>query len=288
MNRLKVETRTLKALKWPIIIILALASLLPFYYMAMLSFIPTQELLTHPGRFYVPPDQFTLETYAHVLAPMDQGGQGFGGFMRNSAFVALATTLLTLLVVIPAAYAVSRVNFPGRKQVSLLYFGVYLFPAIILAIPLFVGFSMLGIRESYIGLIIVYIALTVPVSMHMLRNYLDTVPISLEEAARVDGCTRAQIMMKITLPLARPTIMSTALFIFMIAWNEYLFALLFLTAQDNLWTVSLGLAQLSGGIEVSKTILMAGSVLLTVPIILLYSVAERFLAEGLTAGAEKG
>ncbi|MHB1062913.1 MAG: carbohydrate ABC transporter permease [Georgenia sp.] len=288
MDRLKVETRVLKALRWPVIIILALVSLLPFYYMLMLSFIPTQALLINPGRFFVPPDLFTLDTYADVLAPLDQGGQGFGGFMRNSAIVSLATTLLTLLVVVPAAYAVSRVDFPGREKVASLYFAVYLFPAIILAIPLFVAFSRLGIRQSYIGLILVYIALTVPVSMHMLRNYFDTVPISIEESARVDGCSRFQIMMKITLPLSRPTIMSTALYIFMIAWNEFLFALLFLTAKDNLWTVSLGLAQLSGGIEVSKTILMAGSVLLTVPIILLYSVAERFLAEGLTSGAEKG
>ena len=288
MSRIDVEKRTVRVVRWVTIILLTLAALFPFYYMLMMSFVPIQELLVHPGRIFVPFELLTTATYENVLTPLNQGGQGFGRFMRNSAVVALATTVLTLLVVVPAAYAVSRMSFPGRRQVTSLYFAVYLFPAIILAIPLFVGLSALGIRQSYVGLVLVYVALTVPVSIHMLRNYFNTIPVSIEEAARVDGASRYQIMWSITLPLARPTIMSTALYIFMIAWNEFLFALLFLTAAPNLWTVSLGLSQLSSGIEVSKTVLMAGSVLLTVPILLLYSLAERALTEGLTGGAEKG
>ena len=135
---------------------------------------------------------------------------------------------------------------------------------------------------------LVYVAQTVPVSIYMLRNYLSTIPESLEEAAAVDGYSRLQIIRKIVLPLAAPAVMATALYVFMIAWNEFLFALLFLVEDRAKWTVSLGLAQLSGGIEVSKTVLMAGSVVLTLPIVVLFFATERLLTEGLTAGAEKG
>ncbi|RPF27017.1 carbohydrate ABC transporter permease [Georgenia muralis] len=288
MSRLSVERRTFGVLRWVTIVVLTLASVFPFYYMAMMSFVPIEQLLLHPGRVFVPVEELTTQTYSSVLAPTSEGGQGFARFMRNSAFVSFVTTLLTLVVVVPAAYAVSRMTFRGRNQVNSTYFAVYLFPAIILAIPLFVGLSALGIRQSHVGLVLVYVALTIPVSIHMLRNYFNTIPVTIEEAARVDGANRFQIMWLITLPLARPTIMSTALYIFMIAWNEFLFALLFLTAEPPLWTVSLGLSQLASGIEVPKTILMAGSVLLTVPIIILYSIAERALTEGLTSGADKG
>ncbi|MEO3777985.1 carbohydrate ABC transporter permease, partial [Micromonospora sp. B11E3] len=132
------------------------------------------------------------------------------------------------------------------------------------------------------------IAQTLPVSIYMLRNYLSTIPVSLEEAAAVDGYTRLQTIRKIVLPLAAPAVMANALYVFMIAWNEFLFALLFLVEDRADWTVSLGLAQLSGGIEVSKTVLMAGSVVLTLPIVIIFFAAERLLTEGLTAGADKG
>jgi multiple sugar transport system permease protein len=172
--------------------------------------------------------------------------------------------------------------------VHFLFLAVYLFPSILLAIPLFVLFTRLGLRGSLGGLTIVYIAQTVPVSIYMLRNYLSTIPESLEEAAAVDGYSRLQTIWKVILPLAAPAVMATALYVFMIAWNEFLFALLFLVEDRNDWTVSLGLAQLSGGIEVSKTVLMAGSVVLTLPIVVLFFAAERLLTEGLTAGADKG
>jgi multiple sugar transport system permease protein len=149
-------------------------------------------------------------------------------------------------------------------------------------------FTRLGLRGSLAGLVIVYIAQTVPVSIYMLRNYFVTVPESLETAAALDGCNRLQTVTKIVLPLAAPAVMANALYIFMIAWNEFLFALLFLVENRDNWTVSLGLAQLAGGIEVPKTVLMAGSVVLTVPIIVLFFAAERMLTEGLTGGAEKG
>jgi multiple sugar transport system permease protein len=288
MSRIAIENRTIGILRWVTIAFLLVITVFPFYYMVTLSFVPIEKLLLHPERLWVPISDFTLDTYATVLASVDDGGQGFAAFMRNSGLVALLTSVITLAVAIPGAYAVSRLKFFGQRQISVLFLAVYLFPTIIIAIPLFVGFSAIGIRESLVGLVIVYIAQTIPVSIHMLRSYMQTMPVSIEEAAMVDGASRFRILWTMTIPLAMPTIVSTALYVFMIAWNEFLFALLFLTADRDLWTVSLGLSQLSNGIEVSKTVLMAGSVLLTVPIIVLYGIAERALTEGLTSGADKG
>ncbi len=196
--------------------------------------------------------------------------------------------LLTLLVSIPGAYAVSRLKFFGHRQVSGLFLAVYLFPSILLAIPLFAFFTRIGLRGSLFALVIVYISQTVPVSIYMMRNYFETIPRSLEEAAMVDGCSRLGVIRRVSLPLAKPAVMATSLYVFMIAWNEYLFALLFLVEDRDHWTVPLGLALLSGSIEIPTTVLMAGSVILTIPIIVLFYLTERLLTEGLTSGAEKG
>ena len=288
MDRVAVETRVLGVLRWVVIAVLVGVTLFPFLYMLLLSLRPIEEVLQNPGKLWVSPAEWTISTYREVLTPAGSGGQGFLRFLGNSAMVSIAATALTLLVSIPGAYAVSRLRFVGRRQVHFLFLAVYLFPAILLAIPLFVQFTRLGLRGSLGGLTIVYIAQTVPVSIYMLRNYLSTIPVSLEEAAAVDGYTRLQTIRKVVLPLAAPAVMANALYVFMIAWNEFLFALLFLVEDRNDWTVSLGLAQLSGGIEVSKTVLMAGSVVLTLPIVVLFFAAERLLTEGLTAGADKG
>ena len=158
--------------------------------------------------------------------------------------------ILALALGIPGAYAIARLPFFGRRQVSGVFLAAYLFPAILMAIPLFVGFTRVGLRGSLVGLILVYTAQTVPVAIYMLRNYFETVPVSIEEAGLVDGLTRIGVLRQISLRLAMPSIMSTGLFVFMIAWNEFLFALLFLVDRRERWTVSLGLSQLSGSVEV--------------------------------------
>ena len=287
-NRDRVETVVLRVLKWVFIAGFVVVTLFPFYYMLLLSVRSIQQLLLEPARILPTLSEFTVDTYKSVLTPVDSGGQGFLTLLRNSGLVAILTVLVTLVLAIPGSYAVSRLRFAGRRQVHFLFLAVYLFPSIVLAIPLFVLFTRLGLRGNLVGLVLVYISQTVPVAIYMLRNYFETVPESLEEAAAVDGASRMRILWSVSLPLARPAIMATALYVFMIAWNEYLFALLFLVEDRNRWTVSLGLAQLSGSIEIPTTILMAGSVILTIPILVLFFLTERLLTEGLTAGAEKG
>ncbi len=238
-----VENRVFGVLRWVVIGFLLLVTLFPFYYMVILSVRALDEVLQDPGALWVSPSEVELSTYTSVLASQASGGQGFLGFMRNSALVAFGTVALTLLVALPGSYAVSRLRFLGRRQISVLFLAVYLFPPILLAVPLFVFFTRIGLSGSLVGLLFVYVAQTVAVSIYMLRNYFDTIPVSLEEAAAVDGCSRLGIMRRISLPLAMPAIMANALFIFMIAWNEFLFALLFLVERREAWTVSLGLSQ---------------------------------------------
>jgi multiple sugar transport system permease protein len=287
LNRYTIEVTTLRILRPLGIAFFVLITVFPFYYMLLLSVRDISEVIESPGSIIVGLGELSTDAYERVLKPTSEGGEGFLRFLLNSLGLAIGTVIVTLAVSILGAYAVSRLEFFGRRAVHFLFLSVYLFPAILLAIPLFVAFSKMGLRGELWVLVIVYVAQTLPICVYMLRNYFETVPVSLEEAAEVDGATRMQIIRKITLPLAVPAIAATGLFVFMIAWNEFLFALLFLVEERPNWTVSLGVSQLTN-IETPATTLMAGSVILTVPIIVLFLFAERLMTEGLTRGAEKG
>jgi len=185
------------------------------------------------------------------------------------------------------AYAAVRLQFFGRRAVNAMFLAVYLFPGIVLAVPLFVMMSRIGLTGSLFGLMLIYMAQTVPVALYMLRNYFAAVPESVEEAAMIDGCGRMKTITKIVIPMALPGIAATSLYVFMIAWNEYLFALLFLVQDRERWTAALGISQLTE-FSVPATVLMAGSIAITVPVVVGFFAAQRLLISGLTSGAEKG
>jgi multiple sugar transport system permease protein len=288
MTRAQFEKKLFGVLKWMSVAFFVVISLFPLIYMAALSFKPIAELLVDPARWWPTLEQVTsFETYKAVLRPVDQGGQGFLVFIKNSAIVATVTVITTLTVGILAAYAVARLNFFGKRTISVGILLIYLFPVVVVSIPLFVIFSRVGIRSSLYALMIVYLASTLPVALYMLRGYFQSIPVSLEEAGQVDGLSRMGVIWKITIPLAMPAIAAVGLYVFMIAWNEFLYALLFVLDNRDLWTLSLGVAQLDNQ-EVPKTMLMAGSVIISLPVIFLFFVAEKFLTEGLTAGGVKG
>jgi multiple sugar transport system permease protein len=288
VNRNAFEDRLFGVLKWMSVAFFVAITAFPLMYMASLSFKDIGRVLQAPADFLPSWEEIDgFETYREVLRSEASGGQGFLQFIRNSAIVAGATVLITVGLGTLAAYAAARLNFFGKRQISAGIVLVYLFPAIVLAIPLFVLFSRIGLRASLPGLAIVYLAQTIPVALYMLRTYFLTVPKELEEAALVDGAGRIGTIRFVTLPLSAPAIAAVALYVFMIAWNEFLYALLFLAADRELWTLPLGLQQLETA-EVPKTVLMAGSVIISVPIIVLFFLAERFLTEGLTAGGVKG
>jgi multiple sugar transport system permease protein len=288
ITRAQFERKLFGVLKWMSVGFFVLIAAFPLVYMLALSFKPFAELLVDPARWWPTMEQIlSLETYKAVLRPVDQGGQGFLVFIKNSAIVATVTVVTTLTVGILAAYAVARLDFFGKRSISIGILLIYLFPVVVVSIPLFVMFSRIGIRSSLYSLMIVYLASTLPVALYMLRGYFQSIPVSLEEAGLVDGLSRIGVIWRITIPLAMPAIAAVGLYVFMIAWNEFLYALLFVLDNRDLWTLSLGVAQLDSQ-EVPKTMLMAGSVIISIPVIFLFFAAEKFLTEGLTAGGVKG
>ncbi len=207
--------------------------------------------------------------------------------MLTSTIVSLGTVIITLIFAIPAAYAVARLNFFGKNFLSTSILIIYLFPAIVLVIPLYTIFSQLGLRNSIEGLLIVYTATTLPVAIYMLQGYFKSIPKELEEAGIIDGQNWLGIIFKIILPLSLPAISSVALYVFMIAWNEFLFSLMFLD-RPNTFTLSRAIQFLNVGAETPRQYLMAGSVVVTLPILIIFVYFEKYLVSGLTAGSVKG
>lgn len=286
-SREVVETRVIGVARVLWLAFVLVVCVVPLLYMVLLSVRPLQAVLSNPLDLIPSLDELNIAAYRKVVGSPEDGGYGLLSFFGNSLKLAIGTVVLTVAFSVLGAYAATRLRFPGKNVINTSFFAVYMFPGIVMAIPLFVLFSRMGLRGELFALVLIYLASTVPVSVYMLRNYFRSIPKGLEDAAMVDGCNRTQVITRIVLPLAMPSIAATSLYVFMIAWNEYLFALLFLLESRENWTVSLGLAQLDD-ISVSATVLMAGSVLLTLPVIVLFFAAERLLVEGLTAGAEKG
>lgn len=257
---------------------------LPFYVMLMTSLKSQQSLLSNPLDLSINiwQDPATLfRSYIELFTDYR-----FGQFLLNSTMVSVATVVITLLFSIPGAYAVARLKFPGQALLSRSILLIYMVPAIVLVIPLYAVFSQLGLRNTLLGLIIVYPATTIPVAVYMLQGYFRGLPFELEEAGLMDGLSRLGVIRKITLPLSLPAIASVSLYIFMIAWNEFLFAFMFLD-DPNIFTLSRGVQSLNSS-EIPRQHLMAGAVIATVPVLVLFLWFERFLVAGLTAGSVKG
>ena len=258
--------------------------LFPFWYMLSASLKTRAAMLRDPANLAIEfglGAQTLLRGYWEVLFTFD-----FVRFIGNSALVATVTMVVTLIMAVLGAYAVTRLAFPGRTFLSRSILLIYMFPAIVLVIPLYAVFTQLGLRNTLPGLLIVYPATTIPVALYMLRSYFQTLPRDLEEAGLIDGCTRAQVIWRITLPLSMPAIASVGLYVFMIAWNEFLFAFMFLDSPA-IFTLPRGMVMLDSQ-EVPRQYLMAGAMIITVPIMLLFFWFEKFLVGGLTAGGVKG
>jgi multiple sugar transport system permease protein len=258
--------------------------LFPFLFMVSTSFKSRAEYLRDPVNlaFNVlqPPAQL-FNGYIEVLTRFS-----FGRYIFNSTIIALFTVVLTLIPAILGAYAVTRLSFPGRRMLSKLILLIYMFPAIVLVIPLYSVFTQLGLRDTRHGLLIVYAAMTIPVALYMLRSYFQTLPKDLEEAGLIDGLSRLGVILRITLPLSIPAIASVGLYVFMIAWNEFLFAFMFLDTPA-IFTLSRGMIMLDDQ-EVPRQFLMAGATVITVPIMFLFFRFQKLLVGGLTAGGVKG
>jgi multiple sugar transport system permease protein len=284
LNRRRWELCILSSLQVFGFVFFTVIVVLPFYVMLMTSLKSQQALLMNPLDLMPNWRQdgwAIFRSYVELFRDFN-----FGRYIGVSAIVSLATVALTLLFAIPGAYAVARLRFQGRKVLSRSILLIYLVPAIVLVIPLYVIFSQLGLRNSLLGLLIVYPATTLPVALYMLQGYFRGIPPELEEAALMDGCSRMVAIRQVTMPLSIPALASVGLYVFMIAWNEFLFAFMFLD-DPSIFTLPRGVVSLNSS-EVPRQHLMAGAVISTVPILILFLWAERFLVKGLTAGSVKG
>ncbi len=267
------------------IVLFSFVILFPFYMMLITSFKTQAALLINPLDFSINFNQDFKALFKSYFVIFDT--YKFGRYILISTFVSVGTVIVTLLFAIPAAYAVARLNFFGKNFLSTSILIIYMFPAIVLVIPLYTVFSQLGLRNSVGGLLIVYTATTLPVAIYMLQGYFRSIPKELEEAAIMDKLNWFGIIIKIILPLSIPAISSVALYVFMIAWNEFLFSLMFLD-NPNSFTLSRAIQYLSGDAETPRQYLMAGSVVVTIPVLLIFVYFEKYLVSGLTAGSVKG
>ncbi|MEM6462842.1 MAG: carbohydrate ABC transporter permease [Pseudomonadota bacterium] len=284
LTRYQREVMFIRMMKGLGFVVFSVIVALPFYVMVMTSLKSQQSLLANPLDFSIDLSQGAEALFRSYIELFTQFR--FGTFLINSAIVSVATVLITLAFSIPGAYAVSRLRFPGQAFLSRSILLIYMVPAIVLVIPLYAVFSQVGLRNTLTGLMIVYPATTIPVALYMLQGYFRGLPAELEEAGLMDGLNRVGVILKITLPLSLPALASVALYVFMIAWNEFLFAFMFLDNID-IFTLSRGVVSLNSS-EVPRQHLMAGAVVATVPVLIIFLWFERFLVSGLTAGSVKG
>ena len=227
-------------------------------------------------------DAFTLEHFRTVL-----GGENFWLWTRNSVVVAVGTTIVGLLLAIPAGYAFSRYNFSGRKGSMFVFMLIQMFPGIVILVPYFMVMKTLGLLNTSIGLIIAYSVTALPLCVWMLKGFFDSVPRALEEAAVLDGCSQLEVFFRIVLPLSLPAVAITALFSFLTAWNEFLLALVFNTSNDA-YTLPVGLSSMIPATGQQWGDFAAASLVVSIPIVVLFVLFQKALIQGLSAGSVKG
>jgi len=228
------------------------------------------------------PEHLSFKNFTEVWTD-----QSFGLWMWNSVVVSVMTTVLGVFLACTAAYAFSRFRFPGRNAGMLMFLVSQMFPGTLMLIPLFIIIvKWLGLGNTYAGLVIVYATTSIPFCVWMLKGYFDTIPVDIEESARIDGASPQLIFFRIILPLATPAIAITALFSFMTAWNEFILASIFMESEAN-YTAPVGLRFFVGGFSSQWGYFAAGSVIVSLPVVTLFLYLQKYLVSGLTAGSVK-
>ncbi len=260
----------------------------PLSWLFLSSISTRAELLATPPRWI--PEHPTLQNYRDILVPgtaVSEVARTFKNTLLNSFIVASTTTVICLLVGSLAAYALARLRMRYRNHIFLGILSVRMIPEISLVIPLYIAAAFLGWRDRPIILIVTYLSFALPFAIWMLTTFFETVPIELEDAALIDGSSRLGTLFRVVLPVASPGLVSTALFTFLLAWDEFFFALLF-TSTIQAKTVPVAIAEFTGRYAVDITAMMTGGILAALPPVILALIFQRYIVSGLSAGAVKG
>ena len=276
-------TRTRRALKWVgnlLLAVLLVWTLVPFYWMVATSLKRDKEIYGFEATLV--PRQPTLDAYRRLFAQTP-----FVKYLVNSTVIAVSTTLASLVLGCLSAYALARLRFPGRSLIARGLIFTYLVPPALLFIPLFTVMSTLGLIDTRHGLVLTYLGFTLPFCSWLLLGYFRSVPMELEEAALVDGCSRMSALVRIILPMSLPALAVVAFFSFTQAWNEFLYANVFVNSVD-VRTITTGLTLFIVEDVFFWGPMMGAACLATIPPVLLYLIFQRWVVKGLTLGAVKG
>jgi multiple sugar transport system permease protein len=262
--------------------------LAPFAWLVISSISPPSELLAVHTHWL--PHAPTLSRYRQIFNS-DSGGDNVAANFRlamvNSLVVASATTVVSLVVGTLGGYAFARLRFRLRRTSLFAFLAIYMLPPIALVIPLYLALAALGLLDTKIGLVVTYCSIVTPFCLWTMSNYFLSMPPDLEEAARVDGCSRLGALVRVMLPLAMPGVLTTAMFGFLLAWDEFLYALIF-TSTTNAKTIPVAIAEFTGKFSSDFGLIAAGGVLASVPPLILALAFQRYIVGGLTSGAVKG
>jgi multiple sugar transport system permease protein len=272
--------RAYDTLAYGVLVVVFAFAVFPILWTLFTSLKPNVDIITTEIQ-YVPLHP-SFQNYATLWAQA-----GFAAMFFNSTVVTALTVVVCLAVGISGAYSLSRYRFRARGQLLLFYLVIRMFPAVLLLLPIFIALRLLGLYDTHIGLALAYTAFLTPISIWMLKGFFDTIPPELEDAARVDGCTRAGAILRVVLPLARPGVAATAVLIAISSWNEFLFALM-LTTSQGIRTWPVGLQLMVGEYQLPWGLLTAGGIISIAPIVLFFALVQRALVRGLTLGAVKG
>jgi len=264
----------------------------PFFWMVSSSFKTSAEIAARVPTLF--PAELRWDAYQELFNPVWEQFQDFLVNVINSILVAVPTALIAVILSMMGAYAIARLKFRGRDVMLNSILLIYLFPGILLIIPLFAMLSQISqwiglfdVQDNLGVLVFLYLAQTLPVALYILANYFRTIPDEIEQAALIDGCTRLGVIWRVTMPLSVPALVSVGIYTFMIAWNEFLYALVFLNDR-SMFTMPIKINAIFNDPSPRMPVVMAASVVMSLPVMILFLAMERYLAEGLSAGGVKG
>ena len=270
-----------RGVMWGLIAAVLVYSLFPLVWMTITSLQPEVHLFTRPPE--VVPAKWSLEHYFDLW----DSNRQFFFYYRNSVIVSVVATVATISLGTLAAYSISRFEYRGKEFLDNSILLVYMFPAIVLVVPLGILMSDYGLTNSWVGLALVYLTFALPFSIWVLREFFNGIPYSLEEAAMIDGASRMQAFVYVVLPNALPGIIATAIFTWSLAWNDFIYASVIMS-EDNMQTLPVGLNQMLNSANPPWGQFMAANTLVTIPVLVLYILVQDYLVEGFGAGGVKG